>query len=78
VGSRLVASLPNFESAYLAEEVTRDKPYNAVRNLSPGSQTWQNVEQLLAALVDVGKPLPTGAIEWRDIDGLLAAVKGAA
>lgn len=76
-GKRLVASIPNFEKAYLGEEVTADKPYNVLRSLGPDSDSWQRIKQLLEALVDFAKPLPQGAVEWSDENQLLGEATAA-
>lgn len=74
--TRLVASVPNFEAAYLSEEVKADKPYNVLSNLKADSAILTTVSQLLDALIDFTKPLPPGAIEWANIDVLKQAVEG--
>jgi putative ATP-dependent endonuclease of OLD family len=76
-GTRLVASIPNFEGAYLGQEVKADKPYNVLRQLTADPAVLQNLKQLLDALVEFEKPLPTGALEWADVDQLLGQVQRA-
>jgi len=72
--ARLIASVPNFEAAYLGDEVKTDKPYNVLSNLKADSGILVTVSVLLDALLDFHKPLPKGAIEWTDIDSLKQAV----
>ncbi len=62
--TRLVASVPNFEAAYLGDEVKTDKPYNVLRGLKANSAILVTVSELLDALLDFKKPLPPGAVEW--------------
>jgi putative ATP-dependent endonuclease of OLD family len=76
VATRLVASLPNFEMAYLGGEVKKDKPYNVLASLRADSAALATVSQLLSALADFAEPLPAGAIEWTDIGALKKAVGG--
>ncbi len=72
--TRLVASIPNFEGAYLGEEVKRDKPYNVLRTLKADSSILVEVSTLLDALLDFKKSLPAGATEWKSTDDLKQAV----
>lgn len=74
--TRLVASIPNFEAAYLGNEVKRDKPYNVLCSISTNSLMLATVSKLIDALLDFSKTVPSGAIEWANIDVLKAAVDG--
>lgn len=74
--TRQVASVPNFEAAYLGEEVAADKPYNVLCNLRSNSGAMVKIRQLLDALLDFGRPLPAGAVQWEDIEALRAVVEG--
>lgn len=74
--TRLVASVPNFEAAYLGDEVKKDKPYNVLSSLKADSTILATVSQLLDALIDFANPLPLGAVEWQSIDILKQAVDG--
>lgn len=65
--TRLVASLTNFESAFLGAEVAKDKPYNALVKLNADSQALQTIAALLDSLLDFQKPVPAGAIEWNEL-----------
>jgi putative ATP-dependent endonuclease of the OLD family len=68
--ARLVASLPNFEQAYLGQEAKGEKPYSALAVLQSNGDALDRVSKLLAALVDFGKTPPEGATEWRSLDQL--------
>jgi putative ATP-dependent endonuclease of OLD family len=68
--TRLIASVPNFEGAYLGEEVKADKPYNVLSNLKADSTIAVIITQLLDALIDFQKPVPQGAVPWTNIDEL--------
>jgi len=67
---RLLASIPNFEGAYFREEITGDKPYNALATLTTDSQKFEVVEQLLDSLVDHAIPHPDQCLEWTKIEQL--------
>ena len=68
--TRLVASLPNFEAAYLGDEVKSEKPYSALTVLRSEGEALARVSSLLSALVDFEQPLPKGAAEWKSLDEL--------
>ena len=71
IKSRLVASLPNFEKAYLSiENPTKDKPYAAIGVLQTDDEVFKNLEKLLAGLTDFSKELPNNALEWNDLEAL--------
>lgn len=72
--TRLLASLPNFESAYLGDEVKSDKPYNVLCSLKRESSTVVRIANLLDALIDFTKPIPTGALQWTSLDQLRQTV----
>ncbi|MNE32420.1 hypothetical protein D3C80_1260320 [compost metagenome] len=67
---RLLASLENFEKACFGEEVSSEKPYNAIIHLQHDEQRFEKVEQLLDALLDHSKVPPEGALEWTSITQL--------
>jgi putative ATP-dependent endonuclease of OLD family len=73
--TRLIASMPNFEGAYLGEEVKADKPYNVLSNLRTDSTIAVITTQLLDALIDFQKPVPRGAIQWANMDELKGEVE---
>jgi len=68
--TRLLASLPNFEAAYLGEEVKSDKPYNILCCLKKESAPIAKLSQLLDALTDFTKAVPAGAVQWTSTDQL--------
>lgn len=74
--TRLVASIPNFEAAYLGDEIKSNKPYNALSRLKADSAILVTVSELLDALLDFTKALPSGADTWSSIDELKHAVDG--
>jgi len=74
--TRRVVSIPNFEGAYLGDEVKVDKPYNVLSKLKADSTIMVTMTGLLDALRDFTKPLPPGAAEWSDIDRLKQMVEG--
>ena len=67
---RLVASLINFEAAYLGCESTTEKPTTAWTHLKENEASRRCVSSLLDALIDFDKPLPQGATEWSDLAAL--------
>lgn len=73
--TRLLASLPNFEAAYLGDEVKVDKPYNVLNSLKADSAIVARITQLLDALIDFTKPVPPGAMQWTNINLLKQEVE---
>lgn len=73
---RLVASVPNFEGAYLGLEVTGDKPYNALESMKASDDVFIRIKALLDSLLDETKPLPEGAVAWTRLDELETALNG--
>lgn len=71
---RLVASVPNFEEAFLGSEAKEEKPYHAVTRMSTDDDAFNRVRALLAGLLDMKQPLPDGAVAWENIDGLASSV----
>lgn len=70
INVRVLASVPNFEKAYLDEDTHEDKPYNALRKLESDPVKFGTVRTLLDALVDHSKDVPEGAKEWALISEL--------
>jgi len=68
--TRLVASVPNFEGAYIGQEAKSDKPYNILCDLKADSEIVKLIIQLLDALIGFENPLPAGAIQWSDVEEL--------
>jgi putative ATP-dependent endonuclease of OLD family len=60
--------VPNFEGAYLGDEVKKDKPYNVLSSLKADSAILMTVALLLDALIDFTKAVPLGAVQWASID----------
>ena len=71
---RLVASVTNFESAMFSAEANKEKPYNAYRTLKAEPAAYGRVKELLLALVDFSKPLPSSCVQWSDLSQLEAAI----
>lgn len=67
---RLIASMKNFEAAFFANEVTNDKPYNALMQLSTESEAFKNVDTLLKSLINHQEPTPSGSLEWDNLETL--------
>ncbi|WP_350289587.1 AAA family ATPase [uncultured Croceitalea sp.] len=67
---RLVASVDNFEEAYLDSPLKGDKPYNALNEMVKQESSFEEISTLFDALVSFEKDLPDGALEWSDITEL--------
>ncbi|MDR3543127.1 MAG: hypothetical protein P4L69_19505 [Desulfosporosinus sp.] len=67
---RLIASMGNFEKAFLDEEVSVDKPYNALINMRNNADATRTITELLTALIDHSAKVPDGALEWTSIEQL--------
>lgn len=72
---KLVCSIRNFEAAFLSKEVTSEKPYNALMELTRDDVVYQKIRTLLHSLYDHSQTLPEGAIEWDDISQLEEALQ---
>jgi len=72
---RVVASLVNFETAYLGEEYKKEKPYNALSKIKAENSVKEKIQQLFIALLDFSKPLPEKAMEWKTLDELQSMIK---
>ncbi len=68
---RIVASIKNFEDAYLENDLKDSKPYNALTKLDSDPDVYKNVEMLFEALIDFEKPLPVNAVEWKNLNDLV-------
>jgi putative ATP-dependent endonuclease of OLD family len=73
---RLVASVTNFEIAYLSTEYKTEKPYRLIEALSSDETKFGRVKQLLDSLLDRTIELPTNAIAWVDIGQIDFAISG--
>ena len=71
---RLVASVPNFEEAFLGRPASDEKPYEALMALQQDGQAVDLVAALLDALVEPTNPLPPNALAWNAIETLKEAV----
>ena len=71
---RIVASVPNFEEAYLGVTVSKEKPYHAVAQMNTDEASYARVRSLFVSLLDATKPLPQGAVAWTKIEDLATAV----
>lgn len=60
---RIIQSEPNFEEAYLGKSASADKPYNAIKTLRENAEIKNKLRELLVALLDHKKTLPSGAKE---------------
>lgn len=63
---RLVCSLPNFEEAYLGYIGSTEKPFTAVETVKEEPNAKKVLIELLHALLDHSKPLPTGAASTKE------------
>lgn len=75
--TRLLASLPNFESAYFGEAAEKEKPYNALKILETNSDVFNTIETLLKALIDFTSSPPINCTEWTTIEELAQKLKNA-
>lgn len=71
VSVRLVASIGNFEQAYLKDKLNDSKPYSALNEMTKEKGAYDKISTLLKALVDFEQDLPEGALEWEKIDDLI-------
>lgn len=67
---RLVASISNFERAFFKNDISKDKPYQAIQKISTDETARNEVIQLFEALLDHDKKLPKNTIEWHSINDL--------
>lgn len=65
---RLISTLNNFEYGFLGREVDKEKPYNALLELTNNPETLERIKILLHCLIDHQMPTPIGCIEWNDIN----------
>ena len=72
--TRVVASITNFEAAYLEKEHGQEKPYRALSKIKTDDAVRETIRQLLNALLSFTEPLPKNAFEWRTIDELQNAI----
>lgn len=72
---RLVASIPNFEEAFLGESVGGNKPYSALARLKSDEEAFRKIASVLDCLIDPQKVVPSGALAWASLGELKAAVE---
>lgn len=72
---RVLASIPNFEGAYLDKEVSKEKPYNALSHIKDNPDKIELMEKVLDALLNHANDVPEGCKEWQSIDELESAVE---
>lgn len=70
----LVASIPNFESAFFGADVDGDKPYTALSSLEENQALREKLLSLLRGLTDPQASLPANALRWTSVDALKDAV----
>ncbi len=74
---RLVASLPNLETAILGTIAKDEKPYSAVVKMNTDDSAYAKVRSLLLSLLDVSRPLPEGTLAWSSVEELATSVESA-
>lgn len=70
---RLVASISNFETAYLGDEQKSDKPYHVIEVLAEDEFKRLIVKQLIDSLLDKTIKLPDNACAWTDLQELTSS-----
>lgn len=65
---QVIACKTNFESALFKQEVSKDKPYNAIVKMKGDEGLKTKVKQLFDALLNVEKDPPELCIRWRSIE----------
>ena len=71
---RLLASIPNFEEAYLDEASTINKPYSALKELMENSKSFAKIKSLLDSLINHSLTTPVNCKEWGKISDLESAL----
>ncbi len=67
---RLVASVHNFEEAFLGVTVKKEKPYTTFINLKEDRDFQEKIYKLLRYLAGKSEELPEGALAWKNISDL--------
>jgi putative ATP-dependent endonuclease of OLD family len=67
---RLAALVPGFEKALFGFESRAEKPYKALEFIKTDAPARAKVKDLLVALTDFSKPLPSGCCEWPSLEKL--------
>jgi putative ATP-dependent endonuclease of the OLD family len=73
--TRLLASVPNFEGAFLGEEAKSDKPYNVLCCIKESSPVVLRITQVLDALIHFENPVPEGTAQWTSVEQLRQEVE---
>lgn len=71
---RVLASIKNFEAAFLENEVTEEKPYNAIQELKGNDARVGTITELIKALLDPTLAPPKGAMTWATLEELEKAL----
>ncbi len=66
----MATCVPNFEKAIFGEEVSKDKPYNAVTKIKANSSYRAEVKNMLDYLIFNSDQIATCIKAWSDIEGL--------
>lgn len=69
----LVASIPNFEQAYMGESVQTEKPVTTWKKIQSDEEFRTKMRKLLKALCGESDELPSGAFAWKAENELLSA-----
>src|SRR5690606_9624840 len=68
VSVRLIASVINFEEAYLNGEINGSKPYSVLTEMATKKGAYDNISKLLYSLIYFDRSLPEGAVEWSQLE----------
>jgi putative ATP-dependent endonuclease of OLD family len=69
----LIASIPNFEQAYMGQSVQTEKPVTTWKKIQSDEEFRAKVRKLLKALCRESDELPSGAFAWKAEPELLSA-----
>ena len=68
-GARIVASIIDFETAVFGKGAKKGKPYSSWKQLNESDEARNLVSELLVGLIDHSRPLPSGFLQWHDLEG---------
>jgi putative ATP-dependent endonuclease of OLD family len=72
---KLLASIPNFEEAYLGSPGKKgDKPYSALLKIKKEEDSYNEIKKLLISLTNFEEQPPQKCLAWNSIDQLAAAL----
>lgn len=77
VNVRLLASLPNFETAYFGTAPSSEKPYAALKSVMDNVGNFNKIKDLFDALIDFSCPVPENCVEWNSLEDLESKVTNA-